>query len=99
MGGLFIIVGAIFMLGMSGISILGHSPWILMALVPVYWSVISAYRIYRTNGRFTVHVLIPLLFIPLPFVFVGASMLGFDLAGLWPIGMIALGAFFLFFNR
>jgi hypothetical protein len=99
MGGLFIMVGVIFLLGMSGVSILGHSPWILMALVPVYWILMTAYRNYQANGRFSRYVLIPLLFLPMPFIFVGASMLGFNLAGLWPIGIIVLGVCFLFSRR
>jgi hypothetical protein len=92
----FIILGGIFLLGMSGVTILGYSPWILMALIPVYWIVMAAYRAYKADGRLTGRVLLMLVSSLLPFAFVAAGMLGFNLGRLlWPLILIAIGASFL----
>jgi hypothetical protein len=91
-GALLIITGAIFLLGLSGITILGYSPWLLMALLPAYWIAAAAYRRYRADGRVTARVLVTGLFSLLPFAYIAAAILGLNVAALWPIGLIAVGA-------
>lgn len=98
-GGLLLITGIIFFLGMSGQSILGFNPWYLMGLLPIYWIVANVYRLYKTEGRITPYIFIPLLFIIFPIGFIAASMLGFDLYKLWPLTLIIGGIWFLFSNR
>ena len=50
-GGFFILMGIIFLLGALGITVLGHSAWVLAALIPVYWIVVVAWRRFREDGR------------------------------------------------
>jgi hypothetical protein len=98
-GGLLLITGLIFLLGMSGVSILGFSPWHLMGLIPIYWIVANVYRLYKTEGRIRPYIFIPLLFVLFPIGFVAASILGFDLYKLWPLVLVIVGFWFLFSGR
>jgi hypothetical protein len=98
-GGLLLITGLIFLLGMSGVSILGFSPWDRLGLIPIYWIVANVYRHYKTEGRITPYIFIPLLFVLFPIGFVAASILGFDLYKLWPLVLIVVGFWFLFSGR
>ena len=97
-GAFLIFVGVIFLLGMSGITILGYSPWMLMALVPVYWIGVAAYRRYKEDGRLTSGVLAIAVFGLLPFAYIAAMALGFNVSGLWPLGIIAVGLSFILFG-
>jgi hypothetical protein len=94
-GALMIAIGAIYLLGMSGIKIMGHSPWILMTLAPVLWAGLLAYNSYRRTGRISGKVLAIAAAGFLPLVFVAAAMLGYNVAALWPLGLIGLGIAFL----
>lgn len=88
--------GVIFLLAMSGVQILGFSPWILMALLPLLWSLVTAVRNLVQDRRVTLRVIIPLL---VPFAIVGVvalSMAGLNLGQYWPVMAIALGAYFIF---
>ena len=40
-GGFFVIMGSIFFLGMSDVTIFGRSPWLLVGLLPTYWIVVT----------------------------------------------------------
>ncbi len=42
MGPLMILTGAIFLMGTAGITIAGHSPSMLLALLPIFWIGVSA---------------------------------------------------------
>lgn len=95
-GGFFIWFGVLVMLGMSDLRIFGYSPRILMALLPLYWFLIMAYRIYQREGEINGRVLIALIPMLFPFLVIGSAVIGFDLAKLWPVGMIALGVVYLF---
>jgi len=97
--GLLLFMGLIFLLGISDRSILGFSPWHLMGLIPIYWIVANVYRHYKTEGRITPYILIPLLFILFPIGFVAASILGFDVYKLWPLVLIVCGICVLFSGR
>lgn len=91
MGGFFILMGTIFFLGMSNVTILGKSPWLLVALLPVYWISVMAYKRYQQEGRISRHVFSLLIFGLLPFTYIAAAFLGFNVAVIWPIGLIAVG--------
>jgi hypothetical protein len=98
-GGFLIVLGVLLLLGMSDLDLFGYSPWVIMALLPVYWFAIAAYRIYQREGvinRRVLYALIPMLF---PFFFVGSAMLGFNLAKVWPVGAIAIGLVYLLFSK
>jgi hypothetical protein len=45
-GAFMVLTGAIFLTGTSGLTIAGHSPWMLVALLPVYWIGVTAYGRY-----------------------------------------------------
>ena len=95
MGVLMILVGAIFLLGTSGITFAGHSPSMLLALVPILWIGMSAYRRYKEDGRLTRRVLSIAVFALLPFAFIAAMALGYSISGLWPLGIIIVGISFI----
>ncbi len=94
-GVFFLILGGIYLLGMSGVTILGYSPWILMALIPVYWILMAAYKAYKADGGLTGRVLLMLVSSLLPFAYIAAAVLGFNAAPLWPLILIAIGVSFL----
>jgi hypothetical protein len=95
MGVFLIVVGVLVILGMNGISFFGFSPWILMAFLPVVWIGSAAYRLYKVDGRLSGRVLLTLGSALLPFVFIGAIMLGVNVGSLWPVFIIIGGACFL----
>jgi hypothetical protein len=95
MGVFMIFIGAIFLMGVSGITIAGHSPSMLLALVPIYWIGVAAYRRYQEEGRLTRRVLSIAVFALLPFAYLAAMVLGYSISGLWPLGIIIVGVSFL----
>jgi hypothetical protein len=95
MGVLMVLMGAIFLLGTSGFTIGGHSPSLLIALVPIYWIGVSAYRRYQADGRLSGRVLSIAVFAVLPFAFLAAMVLGYSVSGLWPLGAIVAGVSFI----
>jgi len=98
MGAFMVLMGAIFLLGTSGITFAGRSPWMLVALLPVYWIGVTAYRRYKEDGRFTRRVFSIAVFGVLPFVYIAALALGYSISGLWPLGIIAVGVSILLFG-
>lgn len=98
MGAFMVLTGAIFLMGTSGITIAGHSPWMLVALLPVYWIGVTAYRRYKEDGRLTRRVFSIAVFGVLPFVYIAALALGYSISGLWPLGIIAVGVSILLFG-
>ena len=98
-GALFILLGTIFFLAQADISIFGYSPWIFMALLPVFWGLATTYRFIQKDGRISARVLIQLFFSFVPIAFVAAAMAGLNMAALIPVGFVALGIIFLFSNR
>ncbi len=94
MGAFMILTGAIFLMGTSGITIAGHSPSMLVALVPIYWIGVSAYRRYKEDGRLTRRVFSIAVFAVLPFAYMAAMALGYSVSGLWPLGIIVVGVSF-----
>jgi len=98
MGAFMVLTGAIFLMGTSGITIAGHSPWMLVALLPVYWIGVTAYRCYKEDGRLTRRVFSIAVFGVLPFVYIAALALGYSISGLWPLGIIAVGVSILLFG-
>lgn len=99
MGGFLIVFGALYLLGMSDLDLFGYSPWIIMALLPVYWFAIAAYRTYQREGEINAHVLYAILPMLFPFFIVGAAMLGFSPARIWPVGAIAIGLLYFYFSK
>lgn len=97
-GGFLIIMGGIFLLGVSEVSILGQSPSVLMALIPLYWIGVAAHRRYKEEGRLSGRVFSILVFGTLPFVYVGASILDLGMGSIWPVGLIAAGVSYILFN-
>ncbi len=98
MGGFLIVFGLLYLLSASDLDLFGHSPWVIMALLPVYWFGLAAYRIYQHEGEINARVLYALIPMLFPFFFVGAAMLGFDPAKVWPVGAISIGLVYLFFS-
>jgi hypothetical protein len=96
--GMLILIGAIYLLGMSGVNLMGYSPWILMALVPGLWMGLLAFKGYRRAGRITVRVAALAGVSLIPFVFVAAALLGFNVGALWPLGLIGIGVSCLVFG-
>jgi hypothetical protein len=95
MGAFMVFMGAIFLMGTSGITIGGHSPSMLIALLPIYWIGVSAYRRYKEDGRLTRRVFSIAVFAVLPFAYMAAMALGYSVSGLWPLGIIVVGVSFL----
>jgi hypothetical protein len=95
MGAFMILIGIIFLMGTSGITIAGYSPSMLLALVPIYWIGMSAYRRYQEDGRLTRRVFSIAVFAVLPFAFMAAMALGYSISDLWPLGIIVVGVSFL----
>jgi hypothetical protein len=95
MGALMVFTGAIFLMGTSGITIAGHSPSMLIGLVPIFWIGVSAYRRYQEDGRLTHRVFSIAVFAVLPFAYMAAMALGYSISGLWPLGIIAVGVSFI----
>lgn len=98
MGPFMVIMGAIFLMGTSGITIGGHSPSMLIALLPIYWIGASAYRRYKADGRLTRRVFSIAVFSVLPFAYMAAMALGYSVSGLWPLGIITVGVSILLFG-
>lgn len=98
MGAFMVLTGAIFLMGTSGITFAGHSPWMLVALLPIYWIGVSAYRRYKEDGRLTRRVFSIAVFAVLPFAYMAAMALGYSISGLWPLGIIAVGVSFVLFG-
>ena len=94
-GIMMIATGIIFMLSMSDFDIFGYSPWILMALLPVLWSLGTAVKHLIEDGRVTLRVIIPLLLAFVPFLFVGLAMMGLNLGQYWWVIAIGMGFWFL----
>ncbi len=90
-GAFMIFIGAIFLMGTAGITIGGHSPSMLLALVPIFWIAVAAYRRYQQDGRLTRRVVSIAVFAVLPFAFMAAMALGYSISGLWPLGIIVVG--------
>jgi hypothetical protein len=97
-GALMVLMGAIFLMGTSGITIAGRSPSMLVALLPIYWIGVSAYRRYKEEGRLTRRVFSIAVFAVLPFAYMAATALGYSVSGLWPLGIIAVGVSFVLFG-
>ena len=95
MGALMVLTGAIFLMGTSGITIAGHSPSMLIGLLPIFWIGVSAYRRYQEDGRLTRRVFSIAVFAVLPFAYMAAMALGYSVSGLWPLGIIAVGVSFI----
>lgn len=98
MGAFMVLTGVVFLMGTSGITIAGHSPWMLVALLPIYWIGASAYSRYQKEGRLTRRVFSIAVFAVLPFAYMAAMVLGYSVSGLWPLGIIAVGVSFLLFG-
>ena len=98
MGAFMVLTGAIFLMGTSGITFAGHSPWMLVALLPVYWIGVTAYRCYKEEGRLTRRVFSIAVFGVLPFAYIAALALGYSVSGLWPLGIIAVGVSFILYG-
>ncbi len=97
-GAVMILVGVIFLMGTSGITILGYSPWMLFALVPVYAIGVAAYKCYKEEGRLTRRVFAIAVFALVPLAYIAAMVLGFSVSGLWPLGIIVVGVSFALFG-
>lgn len=98
MGAFMVLMGAIFFMGASGITIAGRSPWMLVALLPAYWIGVAAYRCYKEEGRFTRRVFSIAVFGLLPLAYIAALALGYSVSGLWALGIIAVGVSFLLYG-
>jgi hypothetical protein len=70
----------------------------LIALVPIFWIGVSAYRRYKADGRLTRRVFSITVFAVLPFAYMAAMALGYSVSGLWPLGIIVVGVSFILFG-
>ena len=96
-GGFLILIGTIFMMGMLDMTLFGRSAWWLIPLLLAYWLGFAAYRRYREDGRFTSRILAITFWGLLPFAYLVAGLLGFNVGALWPLSLIVVGiSFFLF---
>lgn len=86
-----VFIGAIALMGTAGVTIAGHSPWLLMGTLPTYWIGVWAYRRYRKDGRLTRGVFSIAVFAVLPLAYMTAMILGHSISGLWPLGIIVAG--------
>ena len=98
-GGFLILLGIVFLLGMSDVSIFGRSIWFVMGLLPVYWIAVCAYRLYQEDGYLSNRVLATMICSLFPFVFVGAALVGINIGRIWPIALIATGAVTILYSR
>jgi hypothetical protein len=90
-GGFIILMGGIALLGALGVTVLGRSAWWLMALIPVYWIAVTAYRYFRQDGRISRRVFAVMVWGLLPFAYVAGSALDLNVGAIWPLGFIAVG--------
>ena len=97
-GGFLVIMGGIFLLGTLDVTIFGRSAWWLVALLPVYWIAVHAYRTYQRDGRFSRRVFAILVWSLLPFAYIIAAAQGWDMGAIWPLGIIAVGVSMLIFR-
>ena len=97
-GGFLLLMGLIFFAGMSHISIFGVSAWVLVALLPVYWIGVYAYKRYQEDGYASRRVFSILVWGLLPFAFIAAVFMGFNAGALWPIGLIAVGVAYIIYG-
>lgn len=88
-------VGAIFLMGTSGITFGGYSPSMLIGLLPIYLIGVAAYSRYKAQGRLSRRVLGIAVFAVLPLAYMVAMALGYTVSGLWPLGIIVVGVSFL----
>ena len=95
MGLFMLFVGAIFLLGTAGFTIGGYSPSMLIALVPIFWIGVMAYRRYQQEGRLSRRVVSIAVFALLPITYLAVMALGYSVSGLWPLGIIVVGISFL----
>jgi hypothetical protein len=98
MGAFMVLMGAIFFMGTSGLTIAGRSPWMLVALLPLYWIGLTAYRRYKEDGRLTRRFFSIAVFGVLPLAYTTALALGYSPSGLWPLGIIAVGISIILFG-
>lgn len=94
-GVFMVFMGAIFLAGTFGVTIAGRSPSMLIALVPIYWISVSAYRCYKEEGRLTRRVFGIAVYAVLPLAYLAALVLGYSVSGLWPLGIIVVGVSFI----
>src|SRR5690606_4502267 len=92
-GGFQILLGIVFLLAMSDVTIFGRSIWLVMGLIPIYWIVVRAYRLYREDGYLSNRVLAMMTCSLFPLAFMTATIVGvdIDMARIWPIAVIATG--------
>jgi hypothetical protein len=98
LGAFMVFLGAIFLLGTSGITIAGRSPSLLIALLPMYLIGVAAYRRYKEEGRLTRRVFSIAVFAVLPFAYMTAMALGYRVSGLWPLGILVVGVSIILFR-
>ena len=98
MGAVMVFMGAIFLMGTSGITIAGRSPSLLIGIVPMFFIGVSAYRRYQEAGRLTRRVVGTAIFAGLPLAYMAAIALGYSVSGLWPLGLIVVGVAFILFR-
>ena len=96
---MMILTGGIFLLGTSGVTILGFSPWILFAFVPFFWMSVAAVNEYRRGGRVSGHIAAMLLYSLMGLAYIFASQLGLNTGMIWPFGLIGMGLIVLFMRR
>ncbi len=95
--GLFLVfLGTILFLGATGVTILGHSAWWLVGLLPAVYLGMMAYNLYQRDGRVSSRVAIMLIWGMIPLLFVAGNILGFNIGALWPLALIATGVTLLF---
>ncbi|MBE2223038.1 MAG: hypothetical protein IAF02_15950 [Anaerolineae bacterium] len=93
LGGIFMIfMGGMALLALSGVEVFGRSPWILFALLPLFWIVAAAYNKYVENGRkIDKQMVFTLSFGLIPVAYILFPMLELSVNVLWPMTMIFIG--------
>ena len=98
-GLVMILTGGIFLLGALGVTILGFSPWILMAFLPAFWIGAAAVNAYRREQRISGHIAAMLLYSLMGLAYIFASQLGLNTGAIWPFGLIGMGLIILFIRK
>lgn len=98
-GGFQILLGIVFLLAVSGVSIMGRSVWFVMGLLPIYWIAVCAYRLYREDGYLSNRVLATMMCSLIPLIFVAAAIAGIDVGRIWPVALIAVGVTTILLSR
>lgn len=89
-GIMMLFLGAIAILAVRDVTIMGRSIWILASFAPLIWAIPTAIRCIAFEGL-TGRVWAILGSSLVPSIFVVGAILGLNVGGWWPMVLIAIG--------